>query len=142
MEYFNLNYVKKISLHKNNSYLEIEKLKKDQEVILINNVYNGSNNKYGQFLKVKVLDYYDSKDFFNQYKLLPDIIKSKLYKDNRGNNILWDLTYEDQESYIIALKNLIEKIKDQSLIKLFGLSHNKDNFKELSNEIIKLRLKN
>lgn len=127
--------IKKISLNKNYSYLEIEKLKKDQEVILINNVYNGHNNKYGQFLKVKILECYDSKDFSNQYKQLPDIIKSK-----DKDNMMLSLTYEDQESYIMALRTLIEKIKDKTLIKLFALSHNKDNFKELSNEIIKLRL--
>ncbi len=135
-EYFNLNYVKKINLNHSKSYQEIERLKKDQEVILILNVFN-DGNKYGQFLKVKVLDYYDSKDFSNQYKQLPDNIKS-----NRNNNILINLSFEDQESYIKALKTLTEKINDQSLIKLFALSHNKDNFKELSNEIIKLRLKN
>jgi len=129
--------VKKISLHQNYSFKEIEKLRKNQEVILINNVYDGRENVYGQFIKVKVLEYYDSKEFSKQLKELPEIIKTKKYSD-----ILFKLTYEDQENYIDTLKSLCEKIKDKTLLKLFGLSHTKENYKELSKDLLEMRVKN
>lgn len=133
--------VKKIILAEHEAYKKIKLLKTNDEVMIVNSVieYNQktkNNMHYGQFIKVKILDNYNSKDFENQYSLLPDIIKPK--KDN----LMYDLNYEDQENYLDILKSLCEKIKDKTLLKLFGLSHTEENFKELSKDLMKMRLRN